>query len=209
MSDMDSFTTPKNLLIGLIDGVSTRPYKYNSISGEYIVKNCFNQKFKALITGYEDTQTVASMDLIKYQMRAEYLDRFKEAFKTIKTTDDLKEIIIEGKIWNPVITKSLMPNSLRIGRKHMTEYMISFASGFNELRRELRKALKISYDKEKLADFSDRLHDTSIQRKELLDELLKVIDVIITRALTIVQEKKLFIKQLENIKLHLSDKMLY
>ena len=102
-----------------------------------------------------------------------------------------------------------MPNSLRIGRKHMTEYMISFASGFNELRRELRKALKISYDKEKLADFSDRLHDTSIQRKELLDELLKVIDVIITRALTIVQEKKLFIKQLENIKLHLIEKMLY
>lgn len=84
-----------NNIIGLIRGMTTRPYQYNKLCAETIISRCLDPQAENILRDYQNEPRRISSDAINTAIVNHALDIFARKVNAIKSISDFRDIIYD------------------------------------------------------------------------------------------------------------------
>lgn len=167
---------------GLINGLSLRPYRYNTLHEEMIIKSCFNNKYITIIEKYRNhIMSIPSSEHVKLNILDRLIQKFTLSINEspIKSTRDFKARIVNystiSNILLIIFTKDIKSRNI-----NSSEFLLTHIISIESLTGDFIKEIHRSLSKEKL---NERIF-AELSEAVLRETLISIYTNIITRAIT-------------------------
>ncbi len=167
-----SIDTSEDKIIGLVNGITTRPHQYNMLHSEIILETCFDKKSTMYLADYEKEKiTLPSSEPIRRSLLEKMTDYFEPEAQKIKNLAQLKHASIDvDKIAD--ILLEILTHSTGIHGKGTAEYLITYLVKFDNIIRVFIKELERQWS---LTNVPSRTFDenTKAGLAKILTEIFK------------------------------------
>lgn len=165
-------------ITGLIDGLSTRPHRYNSIMEETILARCNDPHSTLMLNEYAEAGVDISTELVRAKIIEGLTSDFKERAETMTSPEAFKEGLIRRDSINKVLSTVLMRTTGMRGTGS-SEYVITHLAKYETVFRAVLKEFeRQSYR----ADMPDRIFMEQTPenlRKTLVDTYKSIITIVV------------------------------